>query len=81
MYSCLLFINFYETFGLNMVSLNVFLCVVQPCEFVDMVNTVLLFNTIKKPNHRRDSVQGTDSIANHFFLNLKVSRKTIENLR
>ena len=80
-YSCLLFIHFYETFGLNMVSLNVFLCVVQPCEFVDMVNTVLLFNIIRKPNHRHDSIQGTDYIANPFFLNLKVSRKMIQNLR
>ena len=30
--------------------------------------------------HRRDSIQGTDYIANPFFLNLKVSRTTIENL-
>ena len=34
-----------------------------------------------KPEHRRDSIQGTDYIANPFFLNLKVSRTTIENLR
>ena len=32
-------------------------------------------------DHRRDSVQGTNYIVNPFFLNLKVSRKTIENLR
>ena len=32
-------------------------------------------------NHRRDSIQVTDYIANPFFLNLKVSRTTIENLR
>ena len=32
-------------------------------------------------NDRRDSIQGTDYIANPFFLNLKVSRTTIENLR
>ena len=31
--------------------------------------------------HRRDSIQGTDYIAYPFFLNLKVSRTTIENLR
>ena len=31
--------------------------------------------------HRRDSIQGTDYIANYFVLNLRVSRTTIENLR
>ena len=31
--------------------------------------------------HRCDSIQGTDYIANPFFLNLKVSRTTTENLR
>ena len=31
--------------------------------------------------HRCDSIQGTDYIANPFFLNLKVSRTTIKNLR
>ena len=30
---------------------------------------------------RRDSIQGTDYIANYFVLNLRVSRTTIENLR
>ena len=34
-----------------------------------------------KQDHRHDSIQGTDYIANYFFLNLKVSRTTIENLR
>ena len=29
--------------------------------------------------HRSDSIQGTDYIANYFFLNLKVSRAKIEN--
>ena len=33
------------------------------------------------PIHKRDSIQGTDYIANPFFLNLKVSRTTIKNLR
>ena len=32
-------------------------------------------------DHRRDSVQGAEYIANPFFLNLKVSRTTIGNLR
>ena len=32
-------------------------------------------------DHRRDSIQGTDYIVNPFFLNLKVSRITIENIR
>ena len=36
---------------------------------------------LRKLYHRRDSIQGTDYIANPFFLNLKVSRTTIENLR
>ena len=31
--------------------------------------------------HRRDSIQGTDYIATYFFLNLKVSRAKIENLK
>ena len=31
--------------------------------------------------HRRDSIQGTDYIANPFFLNLKVLRTTVENLK
>ena len=31
--------------------------------------------------HRRDSIQGTVYIVNPFFLNLKVSRAKIENLR
>ena len=30
--------------------------------------------------HRRDSIQGAD-IANYFFLNLRVSRTKIENLK
>ena len=29
--------------------------------------------------HRSDSIQGTDYIANYFFLNLKVSKAKIEN--
>ena len=29
--------------------------------------------------HRSDSIQGTDYIANYFFLNLRVSRAKIEN--
>ena len=33
------------------------------------------------PQHRRDSIQGTDYIANYFFLNLRVSRAKIENLK
>ena len=33
------------------------------------------------PIHRHDLIQGTDYIANPFFLNLKVSKTTIENLR
>ena len=33
------------------------------------------------PVHRCDSIQGTDYIVNPLFLNLKVSRITIENLR
>ena len=33
------------------------------------------------PVHRCDSIQGTDYIANPFFLIIKVSRTTIENLR
>ena len=31
--------------------------------------------------HRRDSIQGTDYVANYFVLNLSVSVMTIENLR
>ena len=31
--------------------------------------------------HRRDSIQGTDYVANYFFLNVKVSRAKIENLK
>ena len=31
--------------------------------------------------HRRNSIQGTDYIANYFFLNLTVSRAKIENLK
>ena len=31
--------------------------------------------------HKRDSIQDTDYIANPFFMNLKVSRTTIDNLR
>ena len=31
--------------------------------------------------HRHDSIQGTDYIANPFFLNLKVSPTAIESLR
>ena len=31
--------------------------------------------------HKCDSIQGTDYIANPFFLNLKVSRTTIQKLR
>ena len=31
--------------------------------------------------HRRDLIQGTDYIANYFFLNLRVSRTKIENLK
>ena len=34
-----------------------------------------------KPEHRYDSNQCTDYIANAFFLYLKVSRVTIEKLR
>ena len=30
------------------------------------------------PFHRRDSIQGTDYIANYFFLNLRVSRAKIK---
>ena len=37
----------------------------------------------RKPlrSHRRDSIQGTDYIANYIFLNLKVSRPKIQNLK
>ena len=38
-----------------------------------------LFGEFSK--HRRDSIQGTDYIANYFFLNLKVSRTKIVNVR
>ena len=31
--------------------------------------------------HRCDSIQGTDYIANPFFVNLRVSKTKIENLR
>ena len=31
--------------------------------------------------HRRDSIQGTEYIANYFFLNLKVSGPKIQNLK
>ena len=31
--------------------------------------------------HRSDPIQGTDFIANYFFLNLSVSRTNIENLK
>ena len=31
--------------------------------------------------HRHDSIQGTDYIVNYFFLNLRVSRAKIENLK
>ena len=31
--------------------------------------------------HRRDSIQGTDYIANYFFFNLRVYRTKIENLK
>ena len=31
--------------------------------------------------HRCDSIQGTDYIANYFFLNLRVSRTKIYNLK
>ena len=31
--------------------------------------------------HMSDSIQGTDYIATYFFLNLKVSRAKIENLK
>ena len=31
--------------------------------------------------HRLDSMQVTDYIANYFFLNLRISRKKIENLK
>ena len=34
-----------------------------------------------QPFHRLDSMWGTDYIANPFFLNLKISRTTIETLR
>ena len=34
-----------------------------------------------RPQHRRDSIQGTDYIGNYFFLNLRVSRAKIENLK
>ena len=33
------------------------------------------------PSHRRDSIQGTDYIATYFFLNLRISRAKIENLK
>ena len=32
-------------------------------------------------NHRRDSIQGTDYIATYFFLNLRISKAKIENLK
>ena len=34
-----------------------------------------------KSVHRRDSIQVTDYVANYFFMNLKVSRVNIEDLK
>ena len=31
--------------------------------------------------HRSDSIQGTDYVANYFFLNVRVSKTKIENLK
>ena len=43
---------------------------------------IFVFHVIhEKIIHRCDSIQGTDYIANSFFLNLRVSRTNIENLR
>ena len=40
---------------------------------VTVLDINITSNATGKPTHRRDSIQGTDYIANHFFLNLKVS--------
>ena len=40
-------------------------------------NVLFLHNCL----HGSDSIQGTDYIANYFFLNLRVSKAKIENLK
>ena len=49
-----------------------------------LLDTVMSRNQhigVQERQYRCDSIQGTDYIANPFFLNLKVSSTTIENLR
>ena len=46
-----------------------------------LATTVLHRANAAELKHRRDSIHGTDYIANYFFLNLRVSKAKIENLK
>ena len=46
-----------------------------------MSHKILTGVIVTEQYHRCDSIQGTDYVANPFFLNLRVSKTKIENLR
>ena len=49
--------------------------------FINLLLKLLVYKSEPNLNHRHDSIQGTDYIANYFFLNLWVSREKFENLK
>ena len=76
-YKSFLWGHWYSCFGLLVTS---------PLGFKARVGILILAwqrhtRFFKRLNHRRDSIQGTDYIANYLVLNLRVSRTTIENLK
>ena len=52
---------------------------IHVCQCLTSFNICEIFEG--KINHRCDSIQGTDYIATYFFLNLRISRAKIENLK